>query len=122
MVPNYTVDYFSVHEFQYSYTAERLGIVNRLPKSLMHNYLKLHDVVLMPARIALNQPIIINSGYRCEALNKAIKGVPTSYHLQGRAADIRPQNSAYLLQLFHILQGLPHIELIKYDTFVHVAL
>lgn len=122
MVPNYTVDYFSVHEFQYSYTAERLGIVNRLPKSLMHNYLKLHDAVLMPARIALNQPIIINSGYRCEALNKAVKGVPTSYHLQGRAADIRPQNPIYLLQLFHILQKLPHTELIKYDTFIHVAL
>lgn len=122
MVPNYTVDYFSVHEFQYSYTAERLGIVNRLPKSLMYNYLKLHDVVLMPARIALNQPIIINSGYRCEELNKAVKGSPTSYHLQGRAADIRTQDPAYLLQLYYILQDLPHVELIKYDTFIHVAL
>lgn len=122
MLPYYTVNYFNVHEFQYSYIAERLGIVNRLPKSLMHNYLKLHDAVLMPARIALNQPIIINSGYRCEELNKAVKGVPTSYHLQGRAADIRPRDPAYLLQLFHILEDLPHVELIKYDTFIHVAL
>ena len=34
-------------------------------------------------------PIIINSGYRSEAVNKKVGGSPTSNHLTGCAADIR---------------------------------
>ena len=34
-------------------------------------------------------PIIINSGYRSEAVNKAVGGAPTSNHLTGCAVDIR---------------------------------
>ena len=36
-----------------------------------------------------NDPIIINSGYRSEAVNKAVGGVKGSNHLTGCAADIR---------------------------------
>ena len=35
-----------------------------------------------------NDPIIINSGYRSEAVNKAVGGVAGSNHLTGCAADI----------------------------------
>ena len=34
-------------------------------------------------------PIIINSGYRSQAVNQAVGGVSTSNHLTGCAADIR---------------------------------
>lgn len=34
-------------------------------------------------------PIIINSGYRCEAHNKAVGGGKYSVHLEGKAADIK---------------------------------
>ena len=36
--------------------------------------------------------IVVNSGYRSEALNKALKGSKTSEHLLGTAADIEPKN------------------------------
>ena len=36
-----------------------------------------------------DDPIIINSGYRSPAVNKAVGGVATSNHLTGCAADIR---------------------------------
>ena len=36
--------------------------------------------------------IIVNSGNRSEALNKAVKGSKTSEHLLGTAADIEPKN------------------------------
>ena len=36
-----------------------------------------------------DDPIIINSGYRSPAVNKAVGGVATSNHLSGCAADIR---------------------------------
>ena len=35
------------------------------------------------------EPIIINSGFRSEAVNKAIGGVPGSNHLTGCAVDIK---------------------------------
>ena len=36
-----------------------------------------------------DDPIIINSGFRSPAVNKAVGGVPTSNHLTGCAVDIR---------------------------------
>ena len=36
-----------------------------------------------------DDPIVINSGYRSEEVNKAVGGAPTSNHLTGCAADIR---------------------------------
>ena len=35
---------------------------------------------------------MVNSGYRSEALNKAVKGSKTSEHMLGTAADIEPKN------------------------------
>ena len=36
-----------------------------------------------------DDPIVINSGFRSAAVNKAVGGVPTSNHLTGCAVDIR---------------------------------
>ena len=36
-----------------------------------------------------DDPIIINSGFRCPEVNIAVGGVSTSYHLTGCAVDIR---------------------------------
>ena len=36
-----------------------------------------------------NVPILINSGYRSEEVNKRVGGSPTSNHLTGCAADIK---------------------------------
>ena len=36
--------------------------------------------------------ISVTSGYRCNELNKAVKGSPTSSHLTGWAADLIPSN------------------------------
>ncbi len=36
-----------------------------------------------------DDPIVINSGYRSEAVNKAVGGAPNSNHLTGCAVDIR---------------------------------
>lgn len=72
--------YFAVSEFVRSETADKRGIDNRLPKDLLTNVQALVDNVLDPLREAWGKPIIVSSGYRCPALNKAVKGSATSDH------------------------------------------
>jgi uncharacterized protein YcbK (DUF882 family) len=50
-----------------------------------------------------NDPIIINSGYRSPAVNKAVGGVATSNHLTGCAADIRVLGNEQLVRYATIL-------------------
>ena len=49
------------------------------------------------------EPIIINSGYRSLAVNKAVGGVATSNHLTGCAADIRVSGIEQLIRYATIL-------------------
>ena len=49
-------------------------------------------MLLEPAREAIGCPILINSGYRCETVNRRVGGVSNSQHLIGQAADIRPKD------------------------------
>ncbi len=48
-------------------------------------------------------PIVINSGYRSPAVNKAVGGAPTSNHLTGCAADIRVSGMEQALRYAVIL-------------------
>ena len=50
-----------------------------------------------------DDPIIINSGYRSPAVNKAVGGVTTSNHLTGCAVDIRVLGMEQLLRYAVIL-------------------
>jgi hypothetical protein len=50
-----------------------------------------------------NDPIIINSGYRSEAVNKAVGGVSGSNHLTGCAVDIHVAGIEQLVRYAAIL-------------------
>ena len=80
--------WFTNEEFTRSATAERLGIDNDVPEELQDNadytLQRLDDI-----REAYGHPIVITSGYRCPALNKAVGGKPTSQHLKAQAADLK---------------------------------
>ena len=100
--------YFTIAEFVKSEKAEKKGIDNRLPKELLPNAQALIDNVLDPLRKAYGKPIVVSSGYRCEALNKAVGGSKTSDHMNGRAADIvgTPNTPAENRKLFNLIQEL----------------
>jgi hypothetical protein len=51
------------------------------------------NYILEPARALLKTPLIITGGYRCPALNKALRGEAASQHLLGQAADFLPLNA-----------------------------
>ena len=80
--------HFTIEEMYASDTAKRLGIDNKPSVQKMINLVYLCAYVLEPLRVAMNEPIKIGSGYRCEKLNKAVGGVYNSQHMKGQAADL----------------------------------
>lgn len=67
------------------------------------------------------KPIIINSAYRSPEHNAAVGGVPNSFHVQGLAADIRPEKQEDLDELQDLcLEIVAEGGVGLYDTFVHV--
>ncbi len=80
---------FTISELCKSTTAKRKGIDNTPTEAIKVELTKLINNVLQPLRDAYKKPIVVNSGYRCPDLNKAVGGVKTSQHLVGQAADIR---------------------------------
>jgi hypothetical protein len=75
-------------EVSKSNTATRLGIDNTPKLSHLTNMKLLCENVFEPLREWAGVPIRISSGYRSEALNKAIGGSPTSQHCFGMALDL----------------------------------
>lgn len=117
--------YFTIAELCKSETADRLGIDNRCKKEHVANMTALVDNVLDPLREAYGKPITVNSGFRCPALNKAVKGSATSDHMTGRAADITGGSPKENKRLFYLIQelGLPFDQVIDEEHFswVHVS-
>jgi zinc D-Ala-D-Ala carboxypeptidase len=93
---------FYLNEFEKSSTALRLGIDNSIPPGTITENIELLAIcVLQPIRDHFNLPVVINSGYRSPALNKAVQGSLTSQHCKGEAADIEiPGVSNYDLAIW----------------------
>lgn len=83
--------YFTIKELCYSYTAEKAGIKNIPPEENFKNMIEITIPNMDKIREYLGVPIKVNSGYRCEELNKLVGGVPNSYHVLGLAVDGVPQ-------------------------------
>lgn len=79
---------FILKEFIKSSTGESLKIDNTPTQEIVNKLRLLCEKVVQPVRDALGKPIVINSGYRCPKLNKAVKGAKNSQHLEGCACDM----------------------------------
>lgn len=94
--------YFTISELTRSDTASIKKIDNTPNKEITEHLIELVEKLLDPLRSdwaeycdvnRLGNPAIsVNSGYRCNELNKAVGGSLTSAHLTGYAADISPIN------------------------------
>ena len=120
----------SLLEMTNSQTAKRLGISNQPTEAHFASMEVLAENIFQPIRKHFAKPIWISSGYRSEALNKAIKGSKTSQHCKGEAMDIDmdghkgPTNN----EIFnYIKNNLPFDQLIwefgndKNPDWVHVS-
>lgn len=127
---NLIMKHFNWNEFEWSDTAIKKNISNKIPNYLVKsNILKLVDRILDPLRENLGCPIIISSGYRCPELNKLVGGVKNSQHTIGQAADITFQyKDIMLLTAYERLQTSPFKEYIDqciyYEKkgFIHISI
>ena len=106
--PNFTVEEFACKCGKCNYTTPSLALVAALEE----------------LREALgNKPLRINSGLRCPAHNKAVEGSPTSQHVKGTAADVRPPKGMTSEQLAKTAENIKAFQeggIGIYPTFVHL--
>lgn len=81
--------------------------------------------ILEPIRSLLNVPLIVNSAYRCSAVNRAVGGVSLSKHLEGKAVDISTKSMT--VEQVNVIRDYCDncseiTECIVHDNYVHIAI
>ena len=116
------MNHFTLSELKKSVTADKLGINNSIPMSIIPNLETLINQVLDPIREYMDKPIYVNSGYRCPLLNKAVGGVAGSQHVLGQAADITTRlRENDLIMERYIEENLVFDQMIVYKNFIHIS-
>jgi hypothetical protein len=114
---------FALNEMLFSRTAAMYGIKNLPNEQQIEALRQLCVRVLQPLRDHLKVPVVVTSGFRSPAVNKRIKGSPTSQHMKGEAADIYVPGmpTDVLMDKIRSLH-LPFDQLIdEFDSWVHVS-
>ena len=114
---NITKD-FSWDEFFRSRTAELHGIDNIPNDPVIYDRIRaLTEECLQPLRRALQRPVIITSGYRCERLNQLVHGMGDSQHLYGEAADLRVRDRDEARWMFRWIVEHGHLDQLLFEHF-----
>jgi uncharacterized protein YcbK (DUF882 family) len=92
---DYVLKNFTLKEM----TKTGTGLPNEIPS--FEVAFNLYDTAcfLQKLRTLIGMPIVVTSGYRSEAVNKAVGGAKNSAHLRGGAADIRCADNEKLLKV-----------------------
>ena len=104
-------EHFTLEELTHSDYANDHGFNNTASEYVEKNLMMLCVLILEPLRIALNRPVIINSGYRSKEVNAGVGGVPSSHHLLGLAADIHFHSEQELKEMLSVLKRNKHLDL-----------
>jgi len=118
LTPNFTLE-----ELTHSETAIRLGLDNTPSKDVEANLVRLARM-LEDVRKVLGRPIMVNSAYRSQEVNKAIGSKPTSQHCIGCAADIKVPGLTPDNIVKEILKtNIEFDQLIReFDSWVHISI
>lgn len=103
---------FDLDEFTRSDTATSKGIDNTPGEEHIANLIALCKHVLQPLRDHFGLPVKIRSGFRSQALNRAVGGAPNSQHTTGEAADIEIPGVANADIFRYIVKSLPFDQVI----------
>lgn len=91
---------FSLEEMCRSNTARVRGLPNVPNAEQVKNLQHLCENVLQPLRNHLGKPVVINSGFRSQAVNMAVGGAKNSQHTKGEAADIKCKDYPYAKKIY----------------------
>lgn len=111
-------DNFDLEEFVNSPTAQKYNIDNTPDEQVKNNIIQLVTNILQPIREEWGKPLMVNSGYRCQALNNKVGGSKTSQHLTGDAADITTGNASDNKKLFHIIVDMCQQNKVTYGQLI----
>jgi putative chitinase len=78
---------------------------------------------LEKVRALLGGPLLITSGYRSPVVNKIVRGVPTSAHCQGYAADFDPPGALSHYDAARRIEAsdIPFDQLILEYGWIHIS-
>lgn len=96
---------------------------NDMPVDAKLRFQVLHDTVLDPLRRHLGRSVEISSGFRSDAVNRAVGGSSTSRHLTGEAADLKVSGlSPEAVAATILALGLPVDQVIDEGGWTHVGI
>lgn len=115
-------EHFTVAELSHSDIAARRGIDNT-PAGVILDNLAVLAATLERVRQMLNVPIIVNSGYRSPAVNRAVGGSAMSAHCAGLAADFIAPAFGTPAEIARAIRdsGIKFDQLIFEGTWVHIS-
>jgi zinc D-Ala-D-Ala carboxypeptidase len=120
----YLSPHFTLDEFTVSETAERLGLSNDPPLEIVAA-MKHTAMGLEGARMRLGgAPILISSGYRSPAVNKAVGGSANSQHMTGQAVDFIAPRFGTPRQIVDALadSDVPYDQcILEFNRWVHLS-
>lgn len=117
-------EHFTLEEMIFSQTAARKGIDNFPPPNILDNLTNTAQC-MEEVRDLLGHPISISSGYRCEALNKAVGSTSKrSQHLEGEAVDFTCPGFGTPQEIVEAIinSDIEYDQIIlEYDRWVHIS-
>jgi len=106
-------------------TALRSGIKNTPNEEQLANMKLVAEKCFEPIRAWYGKPIKVNSFFRCDELNKAVKGAPTSEHVKGMAIDFSAGSKAENKKIYEwAIKNLPEWNqaINEYNfTWIHIS-
>jgi hypothetical protein len=114
--------YFTHEEMKSSVKAAQHGIDNSIPAFILPTC-EVTATQMDMVREFLGHPVIVDSWYRCPALNTLVGSKPTSQHTVGEAVDfVCPQfGSAFLIAKALVDSGIFYDQLILEHQWVHIS-
>jgi len=98
-------EHFTLAEFVASDTANRKGIDNTPPATVIESLKKVAELLESVRALLGNHPIKISSGFRCSKLNAEVGSKPSSKHVQGLAVDFRCDDYGPLIDIVKTIQA-----------------
>lgn len=124
-MPRHLSPHFTLEELVLSQTAARKGIDNAPTPEVVDNLERLADVLEQVRSLLKGRSVLVSSGYRSPALNRAVGGSATSRHMQGLAADFTAPAFGTVLEIARTIaaSGIAYDQLIhEYGSWVHIGL